>query len=176
MSIFNNLFRKSNRSSRKDNDLNEEIEMIRNREYEIVSIIPQEDNTLVLYRYFHDSISKDQGRTIFLGTRVIPIRGDSFEGPILEAFFDQDFSTISLNDIKMKNQPPNQGYGSVLLANLIDIAKKRNVNCITGSLSDNDKDHVDRLKHFYKKHNFEVIQYGDTKDGWKIGEIIWENN
>ena len=51
----------------------------------------------------------------------------------------------------------NQGLGSMLLNALIDIAKKRNIRRITGEISRVDIGHIERLVHFYEKHNFEVV-------------------
>jgi GNAT superfamily N-acetyltransferase len=94
---------------------------------------------------------------------------------MLNAFFNENFTSISLEDIEMEKELVNQGYGGILLSTLIDIAKKRNINRISGWISNVDGDHWDRLEHFYKNHNFEVIRYEDRENNRKIGDIVWNN-
>ena len=70
----------------------------------------------------------------------------------------------------------NKGLGSMLLNALLDIAKKRNVNRITGEIARVDIGHIERLVYFYEKYNFEVILCSDPTDGYKIGELVWNNS
>ncbi len=50
----------------------------------------------------------------------------------------------------------NKGYGSILLRNVIELARTINVSRITGNLSAVDSDHFDKLKYLYSKHGFKV--------------------
>lgn len=50
----------------------------------------------------------------------------------------------------------NKGYGSIMLRNIITLAKNVSVREITGNLSSTDSDHFDKLKHFYDKFGFMV--------------------
>ncbi|MEN2465887.1 GNAT family N-acetyltransferase [Ornithinibacillus sp. JPR2-1] len=78
----------------------------------------------------------------------------------------KDDSTIHIAAIKGEE---NKGYGSVLMDHLKEMAKKENVQYITGDLVKRDFDHVDRLQHFYEKHNFDVkIDHEE-----ECGEIVW---
>ena len=76
----------------------------------------------------------------------------------------------------MEDSLINQGLGSILLNALIDIANKRNINRITGEIARVDIDHIERLVHFYKKHNFEVRMCSDHTDKQIIGDLVWRNN
>lgn len=67
----------------------------------------------------------------------------------------------------------NNGYGSILLNTLIDIAKSRNVSVISGWISRVDYNHIERILHFYQKHGFDVIQ--KEYNTYKIGNLIWIN-
>jgi hypothetical protein len=51
-------------------------------------------------------------------------------------------------------------------------AKDQNVQYIKGDLAKRDWDHLDRLIHFYDKHDFEIhVDYDD-----KSGEITWNSS
>jgi diamine N-acetyltransferase len=81
----------------------------------------------------------------------------------------KDDSTIHIAAIKGEE---NKGYGSVLMKHLKEIAQDENVQYITGDLVERDYGHVERLQHFYKKHDFEVTIDHEEKSG----EIIWKGD
>lgn len=62
---------------------------------------------------------------------------------------------ITIGDIQCKKN--NKGYGSAMMLVLIDYAKQNEIEYIEGWMSDADKDHIDRLYHFYQKFGFEII-------------------
>ena len=117
-----------------------------------------------MYRHFLDNIPEEEEIRIFIGISVITSKGRSGRDPMLKAFFKNNFTTISLEDIEMADSFINQGLGSMLLNALLDIAKKRNIRRITGEISRVDIGHIERLVHFYEKHNFEVILCSDSAD------------
>ncbi|MFT4413036.1 hypothetical protein ACLM5H_04155 [Fredinandcohnia humi] len=80
----------------------------------------------------------------------------------------KDDNAIHIGDIK---GPVNQGYGSICISHLKDIAREQNIPVITGDIAKRDWDHVDRLVYFYEKHNFDVELDPKTKSG----EIIWKD-
>lgn len=82
----------------------------------------------------------------------------------IQFVYKEDYS-IHISDIKGAE---DQGYGSVLMQYLKDLAQQKNIRTITGDLAKRDWDHLDRLKYFYEKHNFDVFinydeQYGKIK-------------
>ncbi|APH05592.1 hypothetical protein [Bacillus weihaiensis] len=80
-----------------------------------------------------------------------------------------DEETIHIGDIK---GPANKGYGSICMDYLKDLAIEQNIPKITGDIAKRDWDHVERLVHFYQKHNFYVeIDYDR-----QYGEIKWVSN
>ncbi|RDI43158.1 hypothetical protein [Falsibacillus pallidus] len=79
-----------------------------------------------------------------------------------------DNDSIHIGDIK---GPADRGYGSICMKHLKEIAKDQNIPSITGDIAKRDWDHVDRLIHFYEKHQFDVSIDKNTKSG----EIIWVN-
>ncbi len=83
----------------------------------------------------------------------------------LQALFP-DEERIHIGDIK---GPENKGYGSICIHYLKELAKDKNIPYITGDISDRDWDHLDRLIHFYEKHNFQVEVDYHTKSG----KIVW---
>jgi hypothetical protein len=64
-----------------------------------------------------------------------------------------DDHTIHIGDIKGEE---NKGYGSICMKYLKNHAVDQNVQYITGDIAKRDWDHLDRLIHFYEKHNFDV--------------------
>ncbi|MCH1625469.1 hypothetical protein [Fredinandcohnia quinoae] len=79
-----------------------------------------------------------------------------------------DDNVIHIGDIR---GPANQGYGSICINYLKDIAIEQNMPTITGDIAQRDWDHLDRLVYFYTKHDFDVEIDHETKSG----EIIWSN-
>jgi hypothetical protein len=80
-----------------------------------------------------------------------------------------DEDRIHIGDIK---GPENKGYGSICIEHLKEIAIDKNIPYITGEISERDWDHLERLMHFYEKHNFKVeVDYNS-----KSGNIIWNQS
>ncbi|WP_245799124.1 hypothetical protein [Virgibacillus siamensis] len=80
----------------------------------------------------------------------------------------KDGGNLHIADIKGEE---NRGYGTILMKHLKDVAREDNVQYITGDIVKRDFDHVDRLKHFYSKHYFDVkIDHQE-----QCGEIIWND-
>ena len=129
-----------------------------------------------MYRHFLDNIPEEEEIRIFIGISVITSKGRSGRDPMFKAFFKNNFTTISLEDIEMADSFINQGLGSMLLNALLDIAKKRNIRRITGEISRVDIGHIERLVHFYEKRNFEVILCSDSADVYKIGDLVWNRS
>ena len=181
MSIFKQFFSKFTISplNRRINVMetsNEHIKMLKNNGFEILSTIQKENVNLILYRKFFDETPKDEVPYIFIGIRAITQKGILGRDPVLKAFFKNNFTAISLEDIEMEDSLVNQGFGSILLTTLIDIANMRNINRITGEIARVDIGHIERLVHFYKKHNFEVRMCSDYTDKQIIGDLVWRNN
>jgi hypothetical protein len=86
----------------------------------------------------------------------------------LQAQYKDEDNAIHIGDIK---GPANQGYGSICMNHLKEIAREQNIPVITGDIAKRDWDHVDRLVYFYEKHDFEVEIDPTTKSG----EIIWKD-
>ena len=181
MSVFKQLF--SNLSSLKlkrktavQKETTDQIDIIKNKGFEVLSVTQTEKANIIMYRHFFDDIPEEEEMRIFIGISVITPKGRSGRDPVLKAFFQNNFTTISLEDIEIADSFINQELGSMLLNALLDIAKKRNVNRITGEIARVDIGHIKRLVYFYEKHNFEVILCSDPTDGYKIGKLVWTNS
>ncbi|NUH86462.1 GNAT family N-acetyltransferase [Bacillus firmus] len=181
MDIFDQIFSRTKISPlKRKNDIEFEIkyqsEWLINKGFEIISRRQKGDHNLILYRHFYEGTPKEDETIIFLGIRIITKKGILYPDPVLKAFFNDDFTDISLADIEIEKYLSNHGYGSILLSTLIEIAKKGNIDSITGWISSVDFDHLERLVHFYKKHNFEVILDENSKGSLKIGDLIWKSS
>ncbi|MBT2214812.1 hypothetical protein KK120_03140 [Virgibacillus dakarensis] len=94
-----------------------------------------------------------------------PYRG-KWHSAIQAEFKGED--TLFIADIKGEK---NKGYGSVLMKHLKEVARDENVQYITGDIVERDFDHVNRLKHFYGKHDFDVEIDHDEQ----CGVIVWND-
>ncbi|MCA1032422.1 GNAT family N-acetyltransferase [Bacillus timonensis] len=87
----------------------------------------------------------------------------------LHATYQKKDDTIHIGDIK---GPANKGYGTICMNYLKHIAREQNIPAITGDIAERDWDHVDRLIHFYEKHDFEVeVDFNN-----QCGEIVWKDH
>ncbi|WP_241558932.1 hypothetical protein [Oceanobacillus halophilus] len=131
------------------------------KDSEIISIDQAgDDNWVVIYAHRE----KDMFQLMLHDCRK-PYRG-KWNSAIQAEYKDKH--TLHIADIKGEE---NQGYGSVLLQHLKDMAREENVQYITGDIAKRDADHFDRLEYFYEKHYFHVEI--DHKE--KCGEIIWND-
>lgn len=176
MNLFNQLFNRNTISPlMRRNDIEFEVKyqtkMLKDRGFEIIPTLENEKYSLIQYRHFYEDTPKEEEKMIFIGIRIITNRGIQRPDPVLKAFFDENFTNISLGDIEIEEHLTSYGYGSILLNTLIKIAKTRNINSITGWISKVDNDHLERLVHFYKKHNFTVNLFKDNTDNLRIGNL-----
>ncbi|WP_255584822.1 hypothetical protein [Virgibacillus saliphilus] len=126
---------------------------------EIISIDQTNKGQWVII-YSHKWKNKFQ---IMLHDCSSPYRG-KWDGAIEATYKDQH--TLHIADIKGEK---NKGYGSVLMKYIKEIAEEANVQSITGDIAKRDFDHMERLKHFYWKHDFDMkIDYEE-----QFGEIVW---
>lgn len=73
---------------------------------------------------------------------------------------DTDKNELFIGDFSSNIE--NKGYGSILLQNVIKLAKQLGCKTIGGNLSSVDSDHFDKLRHLYEKYGFEVKINGDS--------------
>lgn len=64
-----------------------------------------------------------------------------------------------------------KGYGSMMMAELLEYVCRKNIHTIIGNLSLVDREHKNRLHAFYIKNGFKVIEYDTHKDIY-YGEVI----
>ncbi|WP_096187974.1 hypothetical protein [Evansella halocellulosilytica] len=179
MDLFKTLFnRQLNEPLQRRGNIEYEVQYqsnnIANKGFEIIEIINKEKCSLILYRHFYD-LPEEEEREIVLKIRIINDNGLLYPEPVLKAFFNYDFSEIELGDIEIEEHLASNGYGGILLNQLINIAVQKKSKKISGWISRVDEDHMDRLTHFYKKHHF-VMSLKESKSLTnKIGDIVWIN-
>ncbi|TLS36049.1 GNAT family N-acetyltransferase [Pseudalkalibacillus caeni] len=132
------------------------------KKWEVIGIDQTKDDSLVIVYAFDDGkqckIMLNECDSAFQGNWDFSI----------QATYKKD-NRIHIGDIK---GPSNRGYGSICMNYLKERAKDNNIPTITGDIAERDWGHVDRLIHFYEKHNFDVML--DKED--KSGEIVWSNH
>lgn len=182
MSILEKIQRKIKASSFKSNEalekrLTREKKRIMDTGNTPLSTLKKDDKYLIVYGHARlcDSPLKEEDITITLKVSNVSRKGIIHPNTALRAFFDDDFTKIFLGDIHMEEELTNEGYGSALLGTLIEIAKKRNIDQINGHISPQDEGHLDRLVHFYVKHDFEVFLAEDGRKNNKLGDLVWIN-
>ena len=121
-------------------------------------------NHLILYSPSHN---KD-----YIFARIIRLDGSvsSFTNDDIKMFISRERFTNSfhINNIFIYGVNQNQGYGSILMNQLIENARNQFIHYIDGYMTPpKDKEHEERLRHFYKKHGFTIDKYRN---------ILWKRN
>ncbi|MGG4498527.1 hypothetical protein [Brevibacillus reuszeri] len=102
------------------------------------------------------------------------IAADSSYNHASIAGMERQNESVFILDIKVRNKDANKGYGSLLLEQLKTNAISKGKYMITGDLTPEDlRDHGDRLIHFYRKHGFEIEEFGHyAKIKWTNPDVI----
>ncbi len=77
-------------------------------------------------------------------------------------------------DLQVSDHMENRGVGSMLVRQIVEECRRRGHSGVGGDLSRQDRDHFDKLKHFYEKLGFTVEFYGadhPANDGTILGSI-----
>lgn len=74
---------------------------------------------------------------------------------IIQKNYINNTKEIKICDIQMEDN--NIGNGYIAMKYFIKVSKEMRFNKIVGDISNVDKDHWDRLIHYYKKFGFKVI-------------------
>ncbi|WP_096200641.1 GNAT family N-acetyltransferase [Bacillus sp. FJAT-45350] len=128
------------------------------KKHQVLGIDQTNDDKWVIVSVFDDGYSCK----VMLNDCETAYRG-SWDFSIQAVYSDDN--TIHIGDIKGEE---NKGYGSICMNFLKDVAREQNIQYIKGDIAKRDWDHLDRLVHFYEKHNFDVsIDYSK-----QAGEIV----
>ena len=71
--------------------------------------------------------------------------------------------TARLDDVRVDSLIEDRGLGSMLVREAIEECKRRGHKGVYGYLSDVDRDHFPKLKHFYKNLGFSVVIYSEER-------------
>lgn len=88
----------------------------------------------------------------------------------LEFEFKDEEQEINITENRAYEK--REGYGSIGLQALKELAERLNYKEITGTIESTDWDRVDKLQKFYSEQEFKVNINAEVKSGF----IIWENN
>lgn len=98
----------------------------------------------------------------YLGIMQLP----RIMGSLKKTYSDLEESKyIIIDDIN--NIDDNIGNGSIMMEYFIKLAKSLGVAYISGELSSMDKDHFDRLEHFYKNFGF-IVSFNEDRTSGSI--------
>lgn len=160
----------------KDIDFVLEIEIRRieeKPEKSILSVLQNNGEHIIVYRTTFDQ--EEKFGPFFIELKVIHKKGIVLNRIRLSATYNSE-DTIEIGDIEVFGENEGRGYGSILLHSLVNFAIEHYVNTISGWISHADKDHFDKLDHFYKKHGFDVIWGNSSQIVNKAADIIWTNS
>lgn len=90
-------------------------------------------------------------------------------------YFEDEDSTVKIADI-ITGEFTDKGYGSILMEYFLEYLKSRqDIIKINGVLVIDDKDHFDRIEHFYEKFGFNVefrLDENGDRTGGRIEKVI----
>lgn len=159
---------------KKRGDVNNEIliqkRQIEDDENEILNVVSLNNETLIIHRPI---FGEDPFDLLIIKLTVITPKGVVSGQLKLLANYIND-GLIELGDIEVFGENRGKGYGSVLLKSLIEFAKAKNINKITGWISKVDEDHFSQLEKFYTRHGFKIIWL--ETDSLKAADLIWQNS
>lgn len=124
----------------------------------ILEVDTDEEWFAAMVHYKFDEIRSTEGASA--PNLVLVRRRDLREVADMRLVINMEGSEILLGDFNSKIE--NQGYGSILLRNLIKLARELGVKRINGNLSSVDSDHFDKLEYLYSKYGFKVNISGDS--------------
>jgi ribosomal protein S18 acetylase RimI-like enzyme len=124
------------------------------------TLINKDKEFIILYGYEYDP---------FYIVATIIGSDNSYNHVSLAAMERQDGSVNILN-INVRDNDANNGYGSILMKQLLKVAISNDIGVVRGEIVPQDyATHKDRLFHFYKKHDFNIEDFGH------FATIKWEN-
>ena len=114
MSVFEQLFSNLNSLKLKrkiavQKETTDQIEILKNKGFDVLSVTKTEKANLIMYRHFLDDIPEEEEIRIFIGISVITSKGRSGRDPMLKAFLKNNFTTISFADMEMADSFINHG-------------------------------------------------------------------
>lgn len=130
--------------------LNFITETLETKDKAILKVIEIKSDIMIVHRTYLDYIQKKTAIRISIENCLC-------SGIDKMGHIDAEFSAekMYIEDIQIYSEC---GCGSILMQELIDEAKHLGIKTIIGDLSIVDlDDHKERLLHFYKKFNFEII-------------------
>ena len=129
----------------------------------------EEENQCYIVRCMMLNGTYDNPEAFILRLIVVTYKGIIKDDINLTVVGVNDYANIS--DIKISENNVGKGFGSILMREALELIKKSKYTKVTGIISDVDWDHVDRLKAFYTKHEFDIQLDYDMKKG-KIKKIL----
>ncbi len=131
--------------------------MLIKRGYIITKTI-KEENKYIIVSHVNLHGDYDNPEIFFIRLYVITKKGMNSNKIELRAMCDES-NTLKIGDILVDEEDICQGYGSILMEELISYTKIIGIKKIYGEIAAVDWDHIDRLKHFYTKFCFDIELY-----------------
>ncbi|BAU28212.1 acetyltransferase (GNAT) family protein [Aneurinibacillus soli] len=121
---------------------------------------------VIIYRhFFYDGNDEDM---ITIEAIVITKKGIIIPYPVMYVNRREADKSLYIADIRVFGESINKGYGSLMMKELLQIARsqKEKVFFVTGNMDYGDEEHYKRLIHFYEKYGFTC----------RDGKILWIND
>jgi N-acetylglutamate synthase-like GNAT family acetyltransferase len=127
--------------------------------------------TVMIYRLHHYDYNELEDQPIHLRIKIISSKGVKSPDSNAHLSFYHTNKLMRISDIKIKSERVSRGYGSILMAAIMQLVDQLQVRYITGWISSADWDHIDRSEYFYRKHGFDVELNHEVQSG----KITWVN-
>ena len=94
-------------------------------------------------------------------------------GHVYISIHNEDKTTAKIEDLEVNPELENRGIGSSLLELIEEWVRNHGIRKLIGDLSNVDGDHLDKLRHIYKKHGyiFALSSAGEKNSSVFIGKI-----
>lgn len=99
----------------------------------------------------------DYAITIFLSSFI----EGKYHRAYMHLFFEKD--VMKIQDIGVFNEAKSRGYGDLLMATALEIAKLKSVSTVTGKMSSDSTTQRDRQIKYYSKYGFLIDENDNLK-------------
>ncbi len=136
--------------------------------HRVLNVVTNKYNEqVIVYRLYYDDDQDDIN--INLRIRIITDKGVKLADPNIYLHVFQEEQRIEIADIRIEGAHVNRGYGSIVMSEILKIARQLGIRFIDGWISGVDWGHIERSAHFYRKFGFDV----ELNEG--SGKILWLN-
>ncbi|MFC5404243.1 hypothetical protein [Cohnella soli] len=107
-----------------------------------------------MHRLYYGDDQDDNNITFRI--RIISDKGVKIPDPNIHLHVYLEDQHIHIADILIEGNYLNRGYDSIVMDEILKLARQLKIKLISGMLAGVDWGHIDRSPHFYRKFGFNV--------------------